>query len=537
MSGGGGGAAAPLVLPAAPGASEEGPAEASSEPPLRSRGAEGSSRGRSAALVAPLRFTRLAPEHQAEEKALVLTAMEGHSAWHREIRGLIPKHQIKLSCSSSECGRFVASHLTLHNDFKLVQLGRDHGFPRGFCLVVDREARSVIGQGTFYPKFANDARNESFLAKDFGDVSSISCFLKYSGSTGIITILRDANGRVCGWTGSSKNSCSHEASKEALGPLGAGAPGFSYPAEIVAIFSKHATNEFLAWCERHGITSLGLEVFIAKDQTHGYGYAQSGLIVTAVAVEGSEHGRLAYLSPQQLFQVCSEVGLPTDRPLLVDGNANVMRFVESLSGVRDLLTLSALRVVLRSQCGIELETLHDKLVDSEIIEGFVIRRWMGDEEIPSVKFKIWLYQMVTQVLRPCLRVSKDGTMMSLKERDGRLSPDFRKAVEKELPKWCTASNASTLKLCKWVVEHAAKAALPQGHPQLTAGRSDEDGEAACQTATARLPAGCVAPRQGRAYWITLGEHAVSQLGVRMAAAGWDPKLAVSGLASPPTLTS
>lgn len=109
-----------------------------------------------------------------------------------------------MSCSVNKELGLVAAHLSLHNDFKLVKLGRDYGFPRGFCVVVDISREALVGQGTFYPKFANDDRNSSFSAKDFGGVSKISCFLKYSGSTGIISIIRDDKGDVIGWTGSSK---------------------------------------------------------------------------------------------------------------------------------------------------------------------------------------------------------------------------------------------------------------------------------------------------------------------------------------------
>lgn len=472
--------------------------------------------GTSEPLVEAVRFAKLPLEHQAGEKATVLAALHDHGPWHRQVRGLIPKHQIKLSCASSACGQWIGAHLTLHNDFKLVQLGRDYGFPRGFCLVVDKASKTLIGQGTFYPKFANDARNVSFVSKDFGGVDRISCFLKYSGSTGIISVLRGAGGRVVGWTGSSKNSCDHSGPPDG---------GLSYAAEVVSIFGRHATQPFLQWCEHHRVASLGLEVFIAKDQTHGYGYAQSGFIVTAVAVEGGADGRPVYLSPQGLYQACLEIGLPTDRPILVEGPTNILKFAESLSQVRDLLTLGALRRLLHEQSGIQLETMHDKLVDSEIVEGFVIRRWRGDAEIAAVKFKIWLYQMVTQVLRPCLQENKDRSVCSTKDKAGRLAPEFLQRVQKEAPRWCVASDKASLKLCHWVVRTAARACLPPGHVQLQGYSCD----ATTFPAGAAIPEGCVARCPVRAYWITLGDHAVRRLIQLMDSVDWDAAAAVSRL--------
>lgn len=415
---------------------------------------------------------------------------------------------------------FVAAHLTVHNDFKLIKLARDFGFPRGFCLVVDVQTRQLIGQGTFYPKFANDDRNVSFSAKDFGNISKISCFLKYSGSTGIVTILRDGEGNVIGWTGSSKNSCNHSAPADG---------GISYPSETVAAFSKFATFSFLRYCQKHRITSLGLEVFIARDQTHGYGYTKTGCIVIAMCAEGAVDGRPVYLNPHDLYEACSELDLPTDRPTLVEGKQNIQSFVGTLSDLRDFITLSALRRILHERCGIALDTLHDSLIDSEIVEGFVIRRWRGEVEVESVKFKIWLYQMVTQVLRPSLS-SKGmngarGEIQSLKSAKGELRPEFLSQLKEAMRKWCVSSDPATQRLCRWVVLKAAEACLPDGHEQLqwSAGSG-------CDMPCASELEGCVARDASRAYWITLGQSAVNELISVMDIAEWDPQRAAAALA-------
>jgi len=437
------------------------------------------------------------------DKDGVLDIIRRHSDWHQLMCSLVPKHKIKVNCAVSKDGGKVAAHFTLHNDPVLIKLGRNHAFPRGFCLVVSPVEGRLVGQGTFYPKFANDDRNAEFSAKDFGDVDTISCFLKYSGSAGIITVLRDPGGAAVGWTGSSKNSCNHGAPDKG---------STSYPSEVVSVFRERATEQFLAWCDQWRVSSLGLEVFIASDQSHGYGYAASGCIVTAVCVEGGEDGRPIYLPPLRMYAACCEIGLPTDRPILIEGAENIQGFIGELSGVRDMLTLAGLRRVLSERCGVELDTMHDRLIDSHIVEGFVIRRWRGSAEVDSIKFKIWLYQMVTQVLRPSF-TQKDSLdfrqpLQSLKAPTGEVRAAFLDLVNKQVGRWCVASDEETLRWCRWVVSVAAEACLPDGHPQL---EWSADLGAEAFPAEAPVPEGCVPRSPDRAYWITLGDHAVGRL--------------------------
>jgi len=280
------------------------------------------------------------------------------------------------------------------------------------------------------------------------------------------------------------------------------------------------------WCRERSISSIGLEVFIASDQSHGYGYAASGCIVTAIA-RHSNDGRPVYLSPGEMYEACHEIGLPTDRPICVEGAANIQHFVKALSTFRDLLTLSTLRRVLYDQCDIMLDTLHDQLVESEILEGFVIRRWKCDVEVESVKFKIWLYQMVTQVLRPALSskgpLGLSGRVFGLKGRDGQLREALPKAIRNEMQKWCILLNNATKDLCHWVIYQAASACLPEDHVQLSWCVA-EGIEFPVDTT---IPPGCVARDPARGYWITLGDHAVCKLISLMETADWDVNKAAS----------
>jgi len=248
-----------------------------------------------------------------------------------------------------------------------------------------------------------------------------------------------------------------------------------------------------------------------------------------VCTEGSSDGRPSYLQPQDMFEACTEVGLPTDRPIVVMGRESIQSFVENLSEARDLLTLGHLRQVLQNRCGVTLEALHSQLVDSEIIEGFVIRRWRGDVEVDSVKFKIWLYQMVTQVLRPAMSGKGPGShqasLRSLKCEGGMLRPDFCKRLEEEMSRWCVTTDASTRILCRWVLLAAASSCLPPKHAQLEWTHDEGIGF----PESAHVPAGCVGRRSSRAYWITIADYAVGLLIAVMNGAEWNADAAISKL--------
>merc|ERR1712176_359491 len=120
--------------------------------------------------------------------------------------------------------------------------------------------------------------------------------------------------------------------------------------------------------------------------------------------------------------------------------------------------------------------------------------------------------------------TKDLALNSLKDGSGKFVSDFRRLVHKEIPHWCVSEDRASLKLCRWVIENAAEACLPHGHPQLKAsgGKGQKDFPYA-----AEIPEGCVARDPSRAYWITLGDRAVRQLIQLMDSVDWDADLAVS----------
>merc|ERR1712118_401940 len=114
-------------------------------------------------------------------------------------------------------------------------------------------------------------------------------------------------------------------------------------------------------------------------------------------------------------------------------------------------------------------------------------------------FKIWLYQMVTQVLRPSFSSKSDPAFtlkayQSLKTSSGTLKPAFSELVKEAIKKRCVLPNSSTRKLCHWVVYEAGKSCLHEGHPQLL--WSKDLGQDF--PTDADVPKGCVARDPSRA---------------------------------------
>ena len=444
---------------------------------------------------------RLAALVSGEDVTVVVTVDVNGKPTRTRIKG----GSIKISRSvMSRCGNFLKFHIVGHQDRVLETLGVADAYrlPRGFSVVLDTRTSRIVGMGTFYRKFPNDSRNIN-AAKwkvAFTGVDRVSIFIKYSGSTGIVTILEDGS-----WSVSSKNS-------------GNMAGDDSYARRIAEIFAMDtAIDGKIAALHAKGVTSFGVEAFLASDQSHGYGYAQSGFIVTCMTRGYEATGFPIYLSPLELCSTCGEVGLPTDEPLIIEGEVRIAEVMATLGECRNFLTLSRLLELFPG-----MKTLHASLVAGLNVEGFVIRRWRNGEELQSVKYKGWLYQMVTQVLRPCLRDAANSLeftagLTSLKNPDGTFTATFLDAVERQMGAWVVTDDPVVKSICRWVVYRAAARCLPPGHPQLTWEKGSP------YPADAAIPEGALPRDPDVAYWITLMTPAVAELQSAMDEVAWHPE--------------
>jgi cysteine-rich repeat protein len=446
-----------------------------------------------------------------------------------------------------------AVHFVCHIDSILIRLGKSCGFPRGFCCVWVR-GEEDISVGAFYPKFENDRRNKR-SSDDFEKLIRIAVTRKVSGSTGIV-VLNWRNDAISGWHCSSKNSA-------LMNPV-----GFCYPLANSQVLNKYLTPSALQILQAHGIASIGTEVFHKDDQSHGYGYKESGFVVTSMTRVVAAGEKPVYLGPEELTTLCREAGLPYDAPVVVEGAEAILAFTSGeLSTQRNLLLESTLAQKVAAAFA-DAPSL--QFIAGDNTEGFVIRRWKmvdgdgcssscvteegyeclehgsaceticGDGlvrgaeecddgnklpldgvevEIEAVKYKCWPYQMVTQVLRPMLQGTKnalevDGCLNSLLSEDGTFTAAFVQKVEDALAAWVVTDDPMERAICRWLVYTAASKCLPQGHPALSWSKGTPFPETP-------VPSGAIPRMPGVGYWISLASFAVGQLSTLMKSVDWD----------------
>ena len=436
--------------------------------------------------------------------------------WWRELGRVIKqemmrKYKLKLKYCTNKEGNLMVVNISAESDLTLIRLGGEMGFPRGFMIVIDRAVDKIIGSGTFYPKFSNDSRNPSSTRLTDDLTSFISFFVKYSGSLGIITLFIDPITKQPSYTASSKNCTTTTlySSEEGVVP-------FSFTRDAGRLLSPYLTKEVVTKLIDIGVTSIGTENFSTDNACHGYGYKKSGFIVISMSTN-DENGKPSYLSPTELQKVCVAVGLPTDSPIQLTDSDLIRSFLKEIDTFRNVLTLPLLTSLCK-KLGISWDgaEIHRELIDTDIIEGFVVRRYSNKgTELPSIKYKCWPYQMVTQVLRPlCLEklspkvyvhCFRNKSINCILDSEGELPHTFKRRVEEEMIKWCpfpsTPTGDKVRSLCRWLPYYAA----------LQSELGDEKG------LLHRVNDGAHTP----AYWIILAKAAQNKLCEELMKIDWD----------------
>ena len=434
---------------------------------------------------------------------------EDSSKWWSELSGVIRHNKLSLRHTYNRDRGLLATHISCFQDMILVRLAKKMGLPRGFVLIMDVEAKQMVGAGTFYPKFANDSRQRNIDDIYDDSVDRLSFYIKYSGSLGITTIFKH-NNEVC-YTVSSKNSCDTTATP----------PRRSFPTMGHEVVSPHLTEETLEKLWSHGITTIGSENFYADDASHGYAYHKSGFIVTSMSRLFSADGekKISYLEPSELFEICSACGLPADEPCTLKDHEKILKFLDVIAQNRNILTLTLLEkgVTDLNDPDVHLRNNHRRLIKGDIIEGFVIRRWAKGVELPSIKYKCWTYQMVTQCLRPFLTHEKNALdyrndLQPIRKinKDGgtEVDPRLFKVLEKALKQWCVFTEKRSIEdpnialqktICRWFILRAAAISKASATPLKWKDTYVE------------------------AYWATLGRQVVDEFVTAMNTVGWDLK--------------
>jgi hypothetical protein len=335
---------------------------------------------------------------------LILLLQESANSWYNKIEEILVAHQGKkdICVTFAVSGSNVMAHIVMHNDKKMVALANDKelrkfpfSFPRGFGILFNKDG--ITGVAPFYPKFDNDKEKTSKEVVD-GKYNSASFFVKYSGSLAKVLIWKDETGAIC-WTVMSKNSADSTA-------MSGESANLNYPRELAKVIAPYMTQERLQAIYDSGVRSFCAEVMLACDQSHGYA-VEDGFIVTCAANETH------FLGSKELTEWCEAIGLPTDRSLHIEGTDKILAFVQELNNVRDVMTIDVLQAIL-TKFGLEYDlSKHRHIVQSLILEGFIItlRNVKGEKLV--LKYKFAVYTAVTMFLREYIR-SKTNTKPTAK---------------------------------------------------------------------------------------------------------------------------
>lgn len=367
--------------------------------------------------------------------------------WHNEIAKILVTPQGKKDI----CVTFAVNenndmaHIVCHQDAKMVALAKGFAkieketglkfpfsFPRGFGILFNKDR--ITGVVPFYPKFNNDEEN-SFqeVVDDKYNVGSF--FVKYSGSLAKVLIWEDENGKIC-WTVMSKNSADSTA-------MSGDSANINYPQELAKVIAPYMTQERLQAIYATGVRSFCAEVMLECDQSHGYA-VKDGFIVTCAATETH------FLGSNELTKWCEDIGLPTDCPLHIEGTDKILAFVQELNKVRDVMTIDVLKAIL-TKFGLKYDlSKHHAIVQSLVLEGFIITLRNADSKKLVLKYKFAFYTAVTMFLREYFKTTRKGE-----------SFDVETKISGFLKRWVFDKSGEMQSLWSWILHQMVHEAETQ----------------------------------------------------------------------------
>lgn len=332
------------------------------------------------------------------------------------------------------------AHIKCTRDSLLISLAKklkefSFSFPRGFAMLFDD--KKIIGTAPFYPKFDNDDK-DSFESVEKGEFTIGSFFVKYSGSLAKVAIWKGKDGQIY-WTVTSKNSA--DSTSES------GEDGVNYVKEMTAVLAPYMTQDRLRAIYASGVRSFCAEVMLKRDNVHGHRVID-GFIVTAASTTGR------FLDSKQLAEWCRKIGLPTDCPLQINGKKEILEFIKELRNHRDVMTVDLLQKILKKN-GLQYDlSKHRTIVQSPVLEGFIITLRNEKGEKLVLKYKFAFYTAVTMFLREYIR-SKTNTKPTAKPFlvEDKIS-DF-------LKRWVFDKSVAMQSLWSWILHQMVSVANSQ----------------------------------------------------------------------------
>lgn len=288
-------------------------------------------------------------------------------------------------------------------DSKLEQLGRLYGFPRGFPIlyIPSTEYFHVFG---FYPKFANDDRQQRVENSVFANGSYLSGSIKISGFLG--GILPFIHGGQTYALFASKNSIEQ-------GDIGTS--GKSYVRGVMNISNEYISEEALrnlAETRAHLYGEFVADFDIAHgqplpfDEQHPNG--KNSMVCTMIAFGQTSNPQtnsptdrfIRYMTGDEINDFCRRFNIPRVGQFNISGKENISSFMTELESVRDTMTYSKL-VHIFSNHGVtvvDIRLTHDMIYATDIIEGLVL-----NIDGTIIKYKFPGYTMRTMFVRSAIQ--------------------------------------------------------------------------------------------------------------------------------------
>ena len=369
---------------------------------------------------------------------LVCLLQASADPWHKKIAEILvnPKTRKDICVTFATNGSNVMAHIVMHSDNKMIILANQlkdfpFSFPRGFGILFNKDR--ITGVAPFYPKFQNDKEKASKEVVD-RKYDEGSFFVKYSGSLAKVLIWKDKTGKIC-WTVRSKNSADSTSAS--------GDSGINYPRELAAVLAPYMTQERLQAIHAKGVRSFCAEVLLACDNAHGQ-RTIDGFIVTCAANETH------FLGSKELTEWCEEFGLPTDRPLHIEGTEKILAFVQELNKVRDVMTIDVLESII-TKFGLTYDlSKHRHIVQSRVIEGLIITLRNAEGEMLVLKYKFAFYTAVTMFLREYIKTTRKGE-----------SFDNETKIAEFLKNWVFDKSDAMQSLWSWILHEMVSVADSQ----------------------------------------------------------------------------
>jgi len=282
----------------------------------------------------------------------------------------------------------------------LRMLGEAHGFPRGYPILWQPGRRLHLCG--FYPKFKNDEMYRTFPTTG---VQRLSLTIKWSGF--LFAVLAFSYSAKYYWVVTSKNSGNCRDS---------GIDDFTQiAADIIhAELGERLPNAIRLLADSQ--TYICGECMSLSDQGHGYGYLKDAAMITCAGRYDNQYGPeslndgtlLQHLPPAAMQAIAEECGFRCVRAVEVPEH-KVDSVVSELETSRDFLTAKAMmRLLARHGLPVEQFREHQKVVDSDTLEGLVMQYHYRDKPTMRVKWKLPRYTFVTMLLRPVRKEQVSG---------------------------------------------------------------------------------------------------------------------------------